>query len=181
MEKPKNKRRQVPHSDIRGSGFLNIDWGDEQNGSVLHFDSRSILLAIDGTPHTLVTKPDISGMTDSGKFGEELYEVKRIVLLSTFGSEIVYCSIPIWITRFKKLDELQLTGVQLDDIRLIHDLPITRLVLKDVIFDRPTSIATVLNGLPTLKRVIYDPSIYAVIPLLSDRIVLEISEEKENG
>jgi len=158
MESENNEGKSI----IKGSGFLNVDWGDIENGSILFFDGVNILLGIDEIPYMLYTTIsfDINIIPDN--FLKDLYEVRKLHLTVSLSfrsrNASTHYAIPRWLENYNKLEFLSLNYFDLNGLKLIKYFPVEELIIRNAYIQNVENTIIDLMSLPNLKTFIYDES-----------------------
>ncbi|GGH08778.1 hypothetical protein FAZ19_02445 [Sphingobacterium alkalisoli] len=165
--------KNVPESKIQGSGFLNIQWKEGEEGEVLFFNGRDILLGKNKRPIILFTSPNISSL-DMFNVGDSIFNIKKLVLNSILGkkpnTDLVYEEVPEWLAMMKNVEEVSFENIRIEGLEEVIGLPIKSLSFKNVIISNTSIILDVINHLKGLEEIHYDETFLGVINLLDTRI-----------
>lgn len=165
--------KKIPESRIQGSGFLNIRRKEGEEGEVLFFNGRDILLGKNKLPFILFTSPNIPSL-DIFNVGDRIFCIKKLVLNSLLGkqpnTDLVYEVIPEWLVMMKYVEEISFENIRIENLEKVIDLPIRSLSFKNVIISNISKTVDVINHLEGLEEIDYDETFLDVIELLDNRI-----------
>lgn len=153
---------QIPRSVIKGPGIIAADWGElNGEGQIIYASPNCFVLGLKGTPYMLFITPEFSQTSLIDKFGESIYSVTRCVLQPTFfvNREITYCQVPKWLSNFNKIKYLRLENVNIDDLKVLTNLPIEHLVLENIEQTDSEKVMEAISDLKKLKEISYDQSL----------------------
>ncbi len=127
MEKP--KQEEIPRSIIKGSGVIHADLNSPKGrGNLLFVSPKCTVVGLHNLPYMLFTTPEFNENILPVDIKKDIYEVKEVVLQPSFAIEahksIKYCTVPEWLTNFKKIESLRFEYVVLDDLDCLKDLPV---------------------------------------------------------
>jgi hypothetical protein len=172
-------QKEIPRSIIRGSGFYNIELGEElmnKGGKVLLINKDVVLIGLGDIPYILWATPyfDIESLPSEGlnrlpaNIKETLYEVEEIFIKSSLASDNKlrkkwgygkYPPIPTWVNNYQKLRRLHLENIILNNLGILKDLPIEEIELQDTKFDKQFDLTAILEGFKSLKRIVCDDTL----------------------
>ncbi|MDB5121283.1 MAG: hypothetical protein JWN56_2501 [Sphingobacteriales bacterium] len=149
---------EIPRSIIKGSGFVNADFGSlGDKGKLLLLDTRCVVVGLGDIPHTVFATPQFSDVELPLKFSENIFEVKNFVFQATFSSELrmknQFCKIPEWLINFKNIESLILDLVELDDLAFLKDLPIQYLTFQNAKINDENRLIDAIKQLKQLKGI----------------------------
>jgi hypothetical protein len=161
MRKP--QKDEIPISKLSYT-TVNADFsGLDGDGKILYLNPKCVLVGINGVPYILFVTADFDQDDLTKTIGEDLYEVKRLVLQPTFSyvspEERTHCKIPDWLLAFKKTEWLKFQYVELDELWLFRHLPVQHLLLQNVKFDDPTIFADSIIQFNLLNQITHDNSL----------------------
>ncbi|NEU06985.1 hypothetical protein GZH53_01560 [Flavihumibacter sp. R14] len=169
MEK---NNEDIPTSVIKGSGFVNVNWGEEKNGSVMLVKPDCVLLGVNNLPCILYATPGTN--FQQYQIGDEIYKIRKLVLRSSFKSKSyskdLNIEIPEWITDFRELEKIYLDNLVIDNLNLIKNLPLTHLGFRNVRLANEGEIVNLVNQMDRLKEISFDLSFHHIIPFLNQDI-----------
>ncbi len=99
--------------------------------------------------------------------GDDLYEIKWLVIQSTFMAENknndIVSKIPDWLLAFKKLEMLKFEQLIVDELWLFRNIAIRELILKNVKYEDEGILAASILQFKELSAMIYDDSVLQAI------------------
>jgi len=111
----------------------------------------------------LFTTPDFNETVLPLNIKKDIYEVKELVLQPSFSTEahklIRYCTIPKWLTNFKKIESLRFEYVELGELNSLNGLPIQHLTFENIKYDDSQKLIEAIKQFKHLKEVSYDRSL----------------------
>ncbi len=171
MSKPNDD--DIPVSRLSyNTVYINYD-GLDGKGQVLYLNTQCILVGLNDAPWMLFVTADFNQDEIINAIGDDLYEIKRLVVQSTFmtgnkNSKVVF-HIPDWLLAFKKLEMLKFEQIIVDELWLFRNLSIGELILKKVKYEDEDILADSILQFKQLSAMIYDDSLS---PAIIDKISL---------
>ncbi len=145
---------------------INYD-GLDGKGQVLYLNTQCILVGLNDAPWMLFVTADFNQDEIINAIGDDLYEIKRLVVQSTFmaGNENIdiVSQIPDWLLAFKKLEMLKFEQIIVDELWLFRNLAIRELILKKIKYEDEDILADSILQFKELSAMIYDDSLSTVI------------------
>ena len=170
MKRP--RQDDIPITKISNSTVVGDFSSLDGESKILFLDPKCVLIGLNGVPYMLFITPGFDLNKLIKVTDENLYEIERIVVQSTFtskpGDEDLYGDIPDWLLSFKKVDLLKLEKINIDELWLLRNLPVQHLVLKKVKFDSPTILKDSVLQFSSLAEITHDNTV-------SSEIIKEIS------
>ncbi|RYE21828.1 MAG: hypothetical protein EOP45_09075 [Sphingobacteriaceae bacterium] len=161
MRKPRED--EIPVSTIRHDTVY-ADFNElNGEGKILYLNPKCVLIGLNEVPHMLFVTPDFNQDDLKKNIGENLYEIKQLVLQSNFLNKSTekgkYYRIPDWLLNFKKIEYLKVESAELDDLWLLRNLPVQHLILKHIKFNDATVFTNSVTQFHFLKEITYDDSL----------------------
>jgi hypothetical protein len=160
----KAEQEEIPRSIIKGSsGGISGDLSSlNGKGKLLLADPKCFVIGLENLPYILFTTPEFLEENLPTNIGKNIYEVKKLVLKPTFfvgaSKAIKYCTIPEWLTNFKKIEDLRFEYVEIDDLNYLRNLPIQHLIFENIKFSDSKKIIAAIKQFKHLKDISYDQS-----------------------
>lgn len=114
-------------------------------------------------PYKLFVTPEFSITKLPLNIENTIYEVKELVLQSTFSIDLMKsincCSIPIWISNFNHLEIIRFERVKIDELYILKDLPVQYMIFENVECGDSKKINNALKLFKHLKKISYDQSL----------------------
>jgi hypothetical protein len=157
----KPRQEDIPRSILKYT-TVNVDAGFHKLGcKILFLSTTCVVVGIGDLPYVLYTTPEFTIELLPPNVAEIIYEVKSIVLQSTFTSEPKLKKnfpLPQWLSDFKKVKHLKLADATLDNLSNLLDLPIQHLLICDTRFSDADNLVGAIQQFKHLKYLVYDQS-----------------------
>ena len=132
-------------------------------GEILSISPKCTVVGVGDNPFTMFATPDFDVTKLPPSVGAKVYGIKSLILQYTFREylkdEDNYAEIPSWITDFKKIKELKLDHVIINDLSLLQSLSFENLILSDVKYKDDFDLHKELSKLKHLKYLAVDDSV----------------------
>ena len=93
---------------------------------------------------------------------KEIYEVKEIVLQSSFLTDVhtrtQYDALPEWLVNFKNIESLAVEFIDLEGMGSLKEMPVQKITFKNVTYNDEDKIIEIIKQLKHLNEVYYDQS-----------------------
>lgn len=158
------KQKVMPKINIQDTGSIYADLNSPKSkSSILLMTPKCTIIGLHNLPYCLFTTPDFNETILTPHLRENIYEIKELILQPSFSNEfhnsITYDSIPKWLTNFKKLEVVRFNYIELDDLDVLHDLPIEYLTIRNIKYNDNQKLIGAIKQFKDLKELSYDHSL----------------------
>jgi hypothetical protein len=179
-----NLKGAIPQSMVKGSGFVNTDLDFTDKGGELFFaNPKCFVVGLNDLPHLLFVTPEFDERDLPTALSEKIYDVKKIILKTTFSDEIIrkqYYNIPNWLIKFNKVECIDFEDANLDKLAILNECPIEHFTFNNVKFDDKEKISSAILQFNNLKSISCDLLLFVHLKDLFQELNINVTilEEK---
>ncbi|MEO6149224.1 MAG: hypothetical protein ABIN95_09945 [Mucilaginibacter sp.] len=161
MQKP--KQDTIPKTVLKYT-TVNVDPGFFESGrKILALDPKYAVIGKGDKPYILYATPKFTANTLPPAIARQIYNVKNIVLQSTFDSDPASKKeqehIPDWVVNFTQVSSLTFDYFVLDRLGSLKALPLKHLIIRDCKFSDRRQLIEAINQFKELKYFVFDQSL----------------------
>lgn len=160
----RSKHQVIPGSIIKGQGAVAADLSAlKGKGKILFVDPNCFVVGLENLPYRLFITPEFTNENLPTALRTNIYAVKELIMKPTFSvgspKEIKTCSIPKWLSNFKKVECLRFENVTLDNLNYLRDLPVQHLIIEKITIENTKEFIINIKQFKHLKEISYDQSL----------------------
>ncbi|KIA92751.1 hypothetical protein OC25_15255 [Pedobacter kyungheensis] len=166
MQEP--KKDSIPRSILKEGNTIRADLNHPKGkGKMLFISPKCSVIGISNSPHLLFATPDFYDGDLPFELRKHIYMIKELVFQPTFRANLMqkpeYYAIPVWLSKFKTLEEIRFRYVKLEGLEYLIDLPIHHIILEHVKYTDNKTLLVNIKKFKYLKEISYDQSLPAEI------------------
>jgi hypothetical protein len=152
-----------------GNSAIDISFKDlNKETCVLFSNKHVILIGLNNKPYALFADTKFEMSSLPSEISNDLMQIKKVLLKpSLLGNHKIneFQSIKPWLANFHKVEYLTLDHIKLENLNVIHKLPLKYLILSNVTLDNRNETIDEIGNLKTLKYIAHN-SLFTPVEIL---------------